>query len=100
VDALTGNAIAVINDGASYSLAGRQIAIRADANGVAALTISLNGPVETSRTEREAPYSAFGDINGDYYGMELPAGTYNLHVDALDSNGRVIDMVSVSFTLR
>ncbi|WP_258422492.1 Ig-like domain-containing protein, partial [Aquiflexum gelatinilyticum] len=45
---------------------------------IGSVFISLTGPITASRTENGAPYSLFGDSNGNYSGRNLPAGTYTL----------------------
>jgi len=54
--------------------------IRADVPGeeVKSIVMQLNGPVSRSWTEHQAPFALFGDQAGDYYGVELPEGTYML----------------------
>jgi len=48
-------------------------------NGLASVFLELHGPFTFSRTENLAPYALFGDINGNYHGMNLPPGQYKLH---------------------
>lgn len=46
--------------------------------GLGSVYLELQGPVTFKRTENVSPYALFGDINGDYQGMKLPPGIYNL----------------------
>ncbi len=43
--------------------------------------LTLGGPVSRSRNEGVAPYSLFGDINGNISGIPFPAGNYTLNAD-------------------
>ncbi len=53
-------------------------AVGADENAIGSMTIRLDGPVSVSRTENEAPYAAFGDNNGNYFGSFLTPGSYTI----------------------
>lgn len=45
---------------------------------IGSLSIKLSGPISDSRTENTAPYSLFGDNQGDYNGKALLEGLYTL----------------------
>ncbi|MEM8898530.1 MAG: lamin tail domain-containing protein, partial [Bacteroidota bacterium] len=42
------------------------------------VTLTLDGPISTVRTERKNPYAVFGDIKGDYNRRPTTAGAYKI----------------------
>lgn len=69
---------------------GKGLNIRANTNPaiVGSVVISLEGPLNSSRTENVAPYALFGDSNGDYSGVQLPLGNYSLNATAYTGSGK------------
>lgn len=63
---------------------------------------SLSGPVERNSTENVAPYTLFGDFNGEFFGRELIEGEYTLTVTPYsgpDRTGERGEALSLSFTV-
>lgn len=46
---------------------------------VGSVHLILEGPVTLTKTENLEPFAIFGDIDSDYFGQSLPAGSYKLH---------------------
>ncbi|MCH6236797.1 Ig-like domain-containing protein [Cognataquiflexum rubidum] len=83
VNAGTATDIATLVNGTNLSLSQIQnlslnFRINTNPSLVGSVFISLTGPINASRTENGAPYTLFGDSNGNYNGRTLPLGTYNL----------------------
>ena len=57
-----------------------EISINANTNSYATGSVhfELSGPVSYTRVENVAPFTLFGDFEGDYYGQILPVGIYTL----------------------
>lgn len=71
-------------DAGSYSLSA---VTRADS--IQSVYIELEGPVSTSRTENEIPWSLFGDEPaGNFSGGNLPAGTYTIKATPYSGSSR------------
>ncbi len=45
---------------------------------VGSVQMTLNGPVQSTKTENKAPYSQFANKDGDFFGQILPAGDYTV----------------------
>ncbi|MEM6936163.1 MAG: ThuA domain-containing protein [Pseudomonadota bacterium] len=70
--------------------------------GTASVRFTLTGPVSESRTENVAPYTLFGDSNGDFAGAVMLTGSYALRVEAFASanaSGQVLADVTVNFSV-
>ncbi|MFK7958792.1 MAG: ThuA domain-containing protein [Lysobacterales bacterium] len=70
--------------------------------GTASIEFTLTGPVATTRVENVAPYSLFGDTNGNFAGETLNPGNYLLQVSAFgqaNAAGDALATVTVSFTV-
>ncbi len=71
-----------INDGTVINLNDlptQNLNIRTNASGSPSFVgTTLTGPVNQNRTEGTAPFSLFGDLNGNYVAAQLPAGNYTL----------------------
>ncbi len=50
------------------------------------VTFDLSGPVSYSRIENTAPYAAFGNRGGDFFGTEIVVGSYTMTVEAFSSD--------------
>jgi hypothetical protein len=68
-------------------------------NNINTVAVSIDGPVTVSRTEGVAPYSAFGDQNGNFLGQSLPPGRYRITAFASDSNGNNSQNYAQSFDI-
>ena len=77
--------------------------IRAETSGpVQSVKLSLTGPKENVRVENVAPYAAFGDISGDYFGFSLPPGSYTVFAQPFSlpgANGSAGPVQSLNFTI-
>ncbi|WP_158211881.1 Ig-like domain-containing protein [Robiginitalea sediminis] len=70
--------------------------------GVASVRIQLSGALNSNRIESVAPYSAFGDVNGDYAPTNLPDGNYTLTATFYsggNASGTQLASRSVSFSV-
>ena len=45
---------------------------------IGSVAFKLEGPLSYSRVENVAPFTLFGDLDGDFYGQILPEGSYTL----------------------
>ena len=103
VDADTNTEIASISDGKilnSISIKDKNLNIKVNTIGETdfiSVEFSLSGPLNRSWTEMKAPYALFGDINGDYNGVPLPAGKYHLSASAIHELGGHLNTIEVSF---
>ena len=77
--------IAAIGDGETIDVhqsGAHSLSIRADAEAVpwlGSMLLELSGPFETTEIDNQAPYTLFGDDDGDdYYGSALPNGSYEI----------------------
>ena len=72
------------------SLPTTNLNIRANATddvGSVLLVLTYDGLI-TERTENVAPYTLYGDSNGNYYGKVFPLGIYKLTATAYSADGR------------
>lgn len=91
-----------IPGGLDYNGSTQNFNIRVTVEGqdrISSVSIELFGPVRESRTEGVAPYSAFGDRNGNFLGKNLPPGRYVITAFATDSNGNKSPSYSRSFAI-
>ncbi len=61
--------------------------------------LTLTGPIGINRNEGVAPYSLFGDNNGNISGVPFPSGTYSLNANPASGPSVVIQFEVVSGTL-
>lgn len=69
---------------------------------VESVFLTIDGAKAGSRTENFAPYALFGDSNGNFFGMQLPLGGYNLNATPYSGNNREGDSgtpLEISFSL-
>ena len=69
---------------------------------VESVRLVLNGPLTRSTTENFAPYTLFGDYQGNYYGQQFVLGTYVIEATAFSEDGlggEVGVPISLSFEL-
>ncbi len=59
---------------------------------------TLSGPINRTWTEMVAPFALFGDINGNYNGVKLPAGTYFLQAASTLFGGH-LNTIEINFTV-
>ncbi|HET8735159.1 MAG TPA: malectin domain-containing carbohydrate-binding protein [Pricia sp.] len=69
---------------------GKRLSIRANTNPstVGSVSFSISGLVNRTITENVVPYALFGDINGNYSGVQLPLGNYTLNATAYTGPGK------------
>ena len=108
VDAADQSVLAALSDGATVTLDdpdGGSFGIRADAAQGAAIgsvRLELTGAKTESTTDNGAPYSLYGDDDGDLDGESLPVGFYTLRATAyaeIDLGGDVLQTLEASFTV-
>lgn len=68
-------------------------------NDIKRVTLRIEGPIETLKTESFAPFALFGDNSGNYEGRKLPSGTYEITAWAFDSSDKRSDSLSKTFTV-
>ncbi len=80
IDPETDYEIQVLRDGDVFLQSDKLLNIRASAypEMIDRVVFDLTGPITHSQVEKVAPYALFGDIQGNYGGKPLPAGTYTL----------------------
>lgn len=93
VNASTDNDIQTLVNGTqllSSQVGSVSLNIKANTNPplVGSVFLSLSGPVNATRTENGAPYTLFGDNNGDFTGRLLPNGNYILSATAYSGANR------------
>jgi len=70
--------------------------------GAQSVGFSLAGAITYQQTENQAPYALFGDTNGDFDGVALAPGDYEIRVRAYggpNAGGSVLADVTVSFRM-
>lgn len=70
--------------------------------GTASVGFELTGPINHSQVENVAPYALFGDTNGDFMGMQLLMGSYDLLLTAYDTSnagGEVLSTTTIDFSV-
>ena len=89
-----------------FSVAGNpvEISINANTNSYATGSVhfELSGPVSYTRVENVAPFTLFGDFEGDYYGQILPVGNYTLTATPYggkNSKGKIGKALTIDFTM-
>ncbi len=88
MDATTNTVISSLSDGAIIDNAittTTNVSLRAIVNAdchpnIASVFLKLEGPVNYGRTENLEAYALFGDVDGDFTGRDLPAGSYTFSV--------------------
>ncbi len=88
IDATTNTVISSLSDGAIIDNAittTTNVSLRAIVNAdchpnIASVFLKLDGPVNYGRTENLEAYALFGDVDGDFIGRDLPAGSYTFSV--------------------
>jgi hypothetical protein len=71
-------------------------------SGTKSVYLVLNGTTNRSRVENVAPYTLFGDSNGNYFNGSLPVGSYSLTATAYSGtnlSGTVLGTKKISFTV-
>ena len=66
------------------------------------LTLSRSGSIVTSRTDNHAPYSLYGETNGEIDGEALSPGSYSITAKVYpqpDGGGAVRQTLTISFTV-
>ena len=108
VDAATHTDEAQLEDGARVALddpASGTWGFRADAAQdaeIGSVRLELSGAKTVSRTENYAPWSLYGDTDGEQDGEGLPAGDYVLRATAYaerNLGGDVLETLEVAFTV-
>ncbi len=69
---------------------------------IGSVRLELTGAKTASQTENIAPYSLYGDDDGDLHGESLPAGSYTLTATAYSERnlgGEKLQELEVSFTV-
>lgn len=104
VDTATDETLFEIVDGDvldAAQLAGRTLGLYVEATGgsnIQQVDLSLNGG--NQRTEQAAPYSLFGDDNGDFQGGQtFDAGEYEFAATFIHNSGTIVGSESVRFTI-
>ena len=101
VNASNDSDIRIINDGDGFfinDLPARSLNIKANTNGVNASKVVLKSDA-TTRTETVAPYSIFGDVNGDYNGGTLTVGQHTLTATPYNSSGVAGTAKTITFNV-
>lgn len=85
----------------SSSIAGINLAIRADTEPikVGSVSLTINGPLNSSRTENVEPYALFGNIGNDYSGQQFPEGDYQFTASAYNDSGLSGGMIGEEFSI-
>ena len=108
VNAETGSDIGAIDDGGMLALddpANGSFGVRAErATGaeIGSVRLKLSGAKTVTRTDNLAPYSLYGDANGQVQGEGLPAGSYTLRATAYNEanlQGEELYTLEVAFTV-
>ena len=108
VNAETGSDIGAIDDGGVLTLddpANGSFGVRAErATGaeIGSVLLELSGAKTVTRTDNLAPYSLYGDANGQAQGEGLPAGSYTLRATAYNEanlQGDELYTLEVAFTV-
>ena len=100
VGALTAGATLTLEDPASGSYG-----IRVDTDPdveIGSVRLELTGAKDVDKTENLAPYSLYGDSDGNLNGQALPTGQYTLKTTAYAEprlEGAVLGTLEVSFTV-
>ena len=96
---LTDNRVVILQDVLNSALN-----IRANVSGeeVQSVEMMLSGPINRNWTEHQAPFSLFGDQEGDYYGGTFAEGTYILSAtpySGVNSSGEKGETKTIQFTI-
>jgi hypothetical protein len=111
--AATDKLVATLADGATLDAAAlganSTFAVAVDPTGalagkVGSVKLTLSGDAAASRTETGAPYSLFGDKDGDLKGggLDLAPGSYRFEVDVFSGakgTGRLVDSFDYDFSV-
>ena len=100
VGALTAGATLTLEDPASGSY-GIRVDIDPDVE-IGSVRLQLTGAKDVDKTENLAPYSLYGDSDGNLNGQALPTGQYTLKTTAYAEprlEGAVLGTLEVSFTV-
>jgi Protein of unknown function (DUF4038) len=68
----------------------------------ASVRLDLTGAATALRVENSAPYSLYGDSNGDFQGTSLPEGSYTLRLraySAANAGGALLADTTLRFTM-
>ena len=108
VNAKTGSDVGAIDDGGVLTLDdpangsyGLVAAVASDA-GVGSVRLALTGAKTVTATDDAAPWSLYGEANGQVQGEGLPAGSYTLSATAYaeaGGGGVALGTLAVSFTV-
>jgi hypothetical protein len=106
VNSATDNDIQTLSNGNILNLAtlpGRKLNIRANTSGtVGSVVFNLSGKQTKKRTEASAPFSLFGDVNGDYKDWTPLTGSYTLKAtpySTTNGTGTAGTALTVNFTV-
>ena len=106
IDAEQDQAITTLNTGSSVDLAALNLVgynIQANVgNTVARVDFQLTGPLTVNTSDTDAPYSLFGDEQGDFNTQQVQAGDYALTVTPfVQENGSEIagEPITITFSL-
>ncbi len=107
INADTNTALYELTDGMEIdmaSIADLNVSIRVhtDPEEVGSAHIELGGPIEQSTTDNTAPYSLFGDIDGNYQGVPFLVGDYALKgtlYSDMNQGGILTTSVNLNFSV-
>ena len=88
IDATTDNAVGTITEGSTFDLSdiGSSVNIRANTTGtIGSVRFWLDDIVQ--KTEGVAPYTMFGDNNGDFDGLPIEAGSHKVKATVFSGSG-------------
>jgi hypothetical protein len=88
----------------SSSVDGLLLNVRANPSttNVGSVHFELTGALTNTRTENVAVYALYGDVSGDYYGVDFPLGDYTMSTTVYSGGNRtgdVLDVQTISFSI-
>ncbi|WP_394749670.1 BspA family leucine-rich repeat surface protein [Spongiimicrobium salis] len=93
----------VIDEATVISAGGVSIIANTNFETVGSVVFSLSGPENREMTENVSPYTLFGDFQGEFFGRNLPVGTYTLTATAFTGErggGQAGTPLSLNFRIR